>query len=192
MVMSTATKELLKEQISTVFRERGYDGATVANLSRATGLSRSALYHHFPAGKPEMAAVIVRSCISELHNSAYRHLEGNKSAITKLHKFIDGFATYTQGGSRPCLLTILSHHAAANDELQGPQEIISQQQSDWHRLVVEVFISQGNKPKKSDRQASLVASTLHGALLLAHMRKDLQIFEIVSKRLKKTLATELT
>lgn len=49
-------------RLTRVFREDGYEGASLARLSKATGLGRSSLYHYFPGGKSEMAlAVIERS-----------------------------------------------------------------------------------------------------------------------------------
>ena len=44
-----------------VFRRCGYDGATLSSISEATGLGRASLYHHFPGGKQEMAAVAIGS-----------------------------------------------------------------------------------------------------------------------------------
>ncbi len=44
-------------QLSKVCWQYGYEGATLARLSAATGLGTS-LYHHFPKAKEEMAAVL--------------------------------------------------------------------------------------------------------------------------------------
>ncbi|MFD2271320.1 TetR/AcrR family transcriptional regulator [Undibacterium arcticum] len=43
------------DSIISVFRSEGYEGASLAKLSEATGLGRSSLYHHFPMGKEDMA-----------------------------------------------------------------------------------------------------------------------------------------
>ena len=46
-------------RILTVFRDFGFDGASLAELSKATGLGRSSLYHYFPGGKDEMAVAVL-------------------------------------------------------------------------------------------------------------------------------------
>ena len=46
----------LIDKISRVFRQHGYEGATMSRLSAATGLERASLYHRFPGGKDEMVA----------------------------------------------------------------------------------------------------------------------------------------
>ncbi|MDH3644464.1 MAG: TetR/AcrR family transcriptional regulator, partial [Gammaproteobacteria bacterium] len=45
---SRATRESLEDQLVTVFKKRGYEGATLNQLADATGLSKASLYHHFP------------------------------------------------------------------------------------------------------------------------------------------------
>jgi len=50
-------KELF-ERLTEVFRRRGYDGASYAELMDATGLVKASLYHRFPGGKAEMVGAI--------------------------------------------------------------------------------------------------------------------------------------
>ena len=50
-------KELF-ERLTEVFRRRGYDGASYAELMKATGLVKASLYHRFPNGKEEMVGAI--------------------------------------------------------------------------------------------------------------------------------------
>jgi TetR/AcrR family transcriptional repressor of lmrAB and yxaGH operons len=47
------------DRLFMVFRDRGYEGASLADLSRATGLGKSSLYHHFPNGKEQMAEAVL-------------------------------------------------------------------------------------------------------------------------------------
>lgn len=42
-----------------LFREYGYDGATLSKISQATGLGKASLYHHFPGGKDEMVETVL-------------------------------------------------------------------------------------------------------------------------------------
>jgi AcrR family transcriptional regulator len=42
--------------LAEVFREHGYEDASLSLLSQATGLGKGSLYHFFPGGKEEMAS----------------------------------------------------------------------------------------------------------------------------------------
>ena len=45
--------------LAEVFREHGYEGASLSLISKATGLGKGSLYHFFPGGKEEMADAVL-------------------------------------------------------------------------------------------------------------------------------------
>lgn len=53
-------KEDLIPDLLELFRQQGYDGVSIAYISKSTGLGKSSLYHHFPEGKEQMAAEVLR------------------------------------------------------------------------------------------------------------------------------------
>ncbi|NJR74520.1 MAG: helix-turn-helix transcriptional regulator, partial [Scytonema sp. CRU_2_7] len=57
--MSQESKEKVIVQLTKVFRQYGYEGATLARLSEATGLGKASLSSPFPKGKEEMAAAVL-------------------------------------------------------------------------------------------------------------------------------------
>lgn len=52
-------KAEILDRLFVVFRDRGYEGSSLADLSQATGLGKSSLYHHFPRGKEQMAEAVL-------------------------------------------------------------------------------------------------------------------------------------
>lgn len=172
-------------QLRDVFVTRGYDGATLAHLAGAAGLSKASLYHHFPGGKPEMAAALVRHAIADLQQQACRHLSGQNPPATKLLGFIDGFSAYTQAGVSDCLLAIFNHHSTASEETATQQLLISRQFDDWHAALSSVYEEAGLRPKKAKRAAHDLMSALYGGLLIAKMHNQPELFVDAVKRLKK-------
>lgn len=51
----------LLEVAVSVFTERGYDGTSMEDLSRASGLSKSSLYHHFASKEQLLRAALDRA-----------------------------------------------------------------------------------------------------------------------------------
>ena len=45
--------------LGEVFREHGFEGASLAAITARTGLGKGSLYHFFPGGKEEMAAAVL-------------------------------------------------------------------------------------------------------------------------------------
>ena len=48
------TRHLLLATARALFAEHGYFGVTTPGIAAAAGLTRGALYHHFPAGLPQL------------------------------------------------------------------------------------------------------------------------------------------
>src|SRR5690349_20826626 len=45
--------------LAELFREHGFEGASLSLIGRRTGLGKGSLYHFFPGGKEEMAAAVL-------------------------------------------------------------------------------------------------------------------------------------
>ena len=190
MSQPSATKTALIDQLREVFVSRGYDGATLTNLASAAGLSKASLYHHFPGGKPEMAAALVRHAIADLQRLAFSRLSSHLPPATKLLNFIDGFSDYTQAGESDCLLSIFNHHSTATEETAAQQLLINQQFDDWHTALAMVFEEAGLRPKKAKRAAHDLMAALYGALLIAKMHNQPSLFVDALKRLKKNITRD--
>jgi AcrR family transcriptional regulator len=46
---------------ATVFQERGYQGATMADIAGKVNLTAGSLYHHFPAGKRDLLLAVLNT-----------------------------------------------------------------------------------------------------------------------------------
>lgn len=59
--MSTNTRERLVTAVAELMRVRGYSAITVKQITEAAQAQMGSLYHHFPGGKPQIAAEALRS-----------------------------------------------------------------------------------------------------------------------------------
>ena len=63
-------------RLSSVFRDVGYEGATLTILSKATGLKKASLYHRFPDGKEQMAREVLETAGAWLDENILAPLKG--------------------------------------------------------------------------------------------------------------------
>lgn len=54
--MSTTTRDRLITAVSELMRVNGYSAVTVKQITTASNAPMGSLYHHFPGGKPQIAA----------------------------------------------------------------------------------------------------------------------------------------
>lgn len=79
------TRMRLVEAASTVFSERGYDGAGVQEIARRAGLTTGAIYSRF-SGKAELLREVIEQCSSdELDELFNQHrFDGHASDIVRI------------------------------------------------------------------------------------------------------------
>jgi TetR/AcrR family transcriptional regulator, lmrAB and yxaGH operons repressor len=182
----TATKTELIAVLDEVFRRRGYEGATLSELSRACGLGKASLYHHFPGGKDEMARVLLQRAVAELRTRAYRHLDRPAPWHERLIGFVEGFSDYCDGGARNCLVAEL---AATGARVKFADDI-ERQSGEWLRQLTAVFAETGASEKRARRRAIELLGSLYGALVIARLLNDPKPFRQTVRRLSQGFAKE--
>jgi AcrR family transcriptional regulator len=74
-----------------VFNERGYDGASMEDLSRRLGIAKSGIYHHV-SGKEELLKMALERALDGLREAESRARELDAPAIAKLEALVRGAA----------------------------------------------------------------------------------------------------
>ena len=161
----------LTQQLLIIFRKRGFDGATIAELSRITGLGKASLYHHFPGGKEEMADELIRLCCNHLNENAFRHLKHGGPAAKRFQAFLKGFSDYVEAGEANCLLAVLSLR-----DSPASKAFLRIQTLDWINQLRRFFRKSGLPKKASRRRALEVMTRLQGALVIDRMTGDPGVF----------------
>jgi len=70
----TYTPETLLSVAVQVFNERGYDGTSMGDLSRAAGISKSSIYHHVPGGRTEVIEMVRVLATNRIDGTAFDRL----------------------------------------------------------------------------------------------------------------------
>ena len=77
-------KPTLIRSLLSIFREYGYEGASLSKISERTGLGKASLYHHFPNGKQQMAQDVLSYLEQWREDHIFIHLQSNASPIERL------------------------------------------------------------------------------------------------------------
>jgi AcrR family transcriptional regulator len=98
------SREEVVERLMLVLRRLGYDGASLAELSKATGLGKSSLYHHFPEGKDDMVRAVLEHLGSQLQDVLFAPLRAPGPVRERLEQMVETLDAYYRGGREACLL----------------------------------------------------------------------------------------
>jgi len=96
------------ESLMEVFRKVGYEGASMEELSKAVGLRKSSLYHHFPKGKKQMAEEVLKFASRWVSENIVSHLNSDSDPDERLKRALEGINTLYSDGSSACILRALS------------------------------------------------------------------------------------
>ena len=172
-------KSEIVDQLFIVFRDRGYEGSSLAELSQATGLGRSSLYHHFPRGKEQMAEAVleqgkafIQSAIADVAKSQ----EPLQSRIKKISAALDEMYA---GGHNACVLGRL---AAADIGAAGHQ-IVRDIFELWATAIAQLARDSGMSVIQARQFAEDWIARVQGSLILHSASGDRKPFERALKAL---------
>jgi len=94
--------------LAEVFREHGYEGASLALLGRATGLGKGSLYHFFPGGKEEMASAVLAEIDGWFEVNVFAPLRDAEEPAQAVAAMFDAVEDYFRSGQRVCLVGVLA------------------------------------------------------------------------------------
>ena len=84
----TVQREDILVAAAAVFQERGYQGATMADIAARVSLTAGSLYHHFPAGKRDLLLAVLNTSIDRVLAEVENILEENATAVDRLRRMI--------------------------------------------------------------------------------------------------------
>jgi AcrR family transcriptional regulator len=150
-------------RLSDTFRRQGYDGASLADIGKSTGLGKSSLYHYFPGGKEEMAAEVLAELERQLEEVLFAPLREPGAPARKLARMLDGLNAFYDGGRKACLLERLSA-SADRYRFQRPLHAIFRR---WIESMEGLARDAGVAPSVARARAEDAVVRIEGALVLS-------------------------
>src|SRR5258706_14694032 len=104
MARSIAERADVLPQLAEVFRAHGYEGATLALISEATGLGKGSLYNFFPGGKEQMAMEVLTSIDRWFVENIYTPLRTSADPATGIAEMFTAVGDYFPPRDGGCLV----------------------------------------------------------------------------------------
>lgn len=90
--------------LAEAFREHGFEGASLAVLSQASGLGKGSLYNFFPGGKEEMMEAVLADIDGWFCATIFAPLEQPRDPATAIRSMTEEVTAYFRSGARVCLV----------------------------------------------------------------------------------------
>jgi TetR/AcrR family transcriptional regulator, lmrAB and yxaGH operons repressor len=171
------------EKLVKVFRQYGYEGATLSRISEVTGLGRASLYHHFAKGKQEMAEAVLEYVGNWFENTILAPLRSQAKPAERIRLMGDRLSQFYDCGQTGCLLAIFSIGEPENLF----REQIHQMLDAWIDSLASVLIEAGIPAKEARKRAEDGVIQVQGALVLTRGLNNTEPFERVLQQLPAKL-----
>lgn len=186
------TRQEIIRKAAPIFNQKGYDGAALSDLMRATGLEKGGIYRHF-SSKEALAAEAFDYAWRETFDSRIRDLDTISNAVDRLKQFVANFVE-RRGvipGGCPLLNTAIDTddgnsvlRARARKALRG-----------WRSYLISM-IRGGIKAREirpridPKKLATLIIGSLEGAIMLCRLERNEEPLRAVQVHLNNYFETE--
>jgi TetR/AcrR family transcriptional regulator, transcriptional repressor for nem operon len=196
MSKAKITRENILQKAAELFNKKGYSGVSMSDIMRATGLQKGGIYNHFQS-KEELALNALDLAFNLVNQRFLNVLKGKAHAIERLEAIISLYLTFVIDepllpGGCPILNTAIDNDDTNSALLLKTQEAMNS----WRQLICQIIekgIARGeiSQTVEADFVATIIISSLEGALMMSQLYKKRIHMERVNEHLNKYLKSLL-
>lgn len=169
--------------LGEIFREHGFAGTSLSEITQRTGLGKSSLYHFFPNGKTEMAQAVLDDISHWFETHVYAQLRSGDDPAENIRHMFDSVDQYFHSGNRICLVGAF----ALDDTRNSFATEVNDYFTAWTQALGKALVRSGLSGKAARDMAEDTVLAIQGALVLARSQDDPGVFKRTLKRLQQRI-----
>jgi TetR/AcrR family transcriptional repressor of nem operon len=184
------TRQEIIRKAAPIFNQRGYDGAAMSELMRATGLEKGGIYRHFES-KEQLAAEAFEFAWKTAVDTRLDGTQEIANSVDRLKKIVRNFRERRAGlvpGGCPLLNTAIDSDDG-NPLLRGKARRALNEWLERLEGIAREGQSRGEIRAGVDcsELAALIVSTLEGSLMVSRLQRKEQPRELACRHLEEYL-----
>jgi TetR/AcrR family transcriptional regulator, transcriptional repressor for nem operon len=187
------TRREIIRKAAPIFNQRGYEGASLSDLMRATGLEKGGIYRHF-SSKEALAAEAFDYAWRETLDARIRDLDAIPNTVGRLKQLVTNFVE--RRGIIPGGCPLLNTAVDTDDGNSVLRERARKALRGWRNYLISM-IRAGIKAWEirpavdAKKLATLIISSLEGAIMLYRLERNEEALRAVQVHLDSYLETEV-
>jgi TetR/AcrR family transcriptional repressor of nem operon len=188
------TRQEIIRKAAPIFNQKGYSGAALSDLMRATGLEKGGIYRHFES-KQELAGDAFDHAWKIAMDTRFEGTEEILNTVDRLKQIVRNFRDRRTGlvpGGCPLLNTAIDSDDG-NPQLRAKARQALSSWLDRLRSVAEEGKQRGEVRSNVDsaKLATLIASTLEGSHMVSRLQRNEDPLDLACRHLEEYLETEV-
>ena len=163
------SREAIVAQLFELFRHSGFEGVSISDISVATSLGKSSLYHHFPGGKADMAAAVLDFAGAWLATEIIAPLRlKSTTREARIDSMLSALNRLYCAGDKPCILASMligQPDGEIERSVRGAFKL-------WIDALVTALTGTGLAPGEARKRATSAIIQIEGALVLSRALGD--------------------
>jgi len=187
------TRQEIIRKAAPIFNQRGYDGAALSDLMKATGLEKGGIYRHFDS-KQQLAAEAFDYAWRETFDARIHDLDTVSNTVDRLKQLVANFVE--RRGIIPGGCPLLNTAIDTDDGNSVLRERARKALRGWRSYVISI-VSAGIKAREirpradAKKVATLIISSLEGAIMLYRLERTEEALRAIQAHLDNYLETEV-
>lgn len=171
MARPDRSRDALIESAALLFRRQGFAATGVNQILETAGVKAGSLYHHFPDGKAELAAVVVDGVGSDITKLLRRFLDSGRPPAEVVAAWIDMLAAGLDADQRDgCPIEpIATESVNASPQVRTAS---ARAFAGWRGAVADRLIADGWPSDRAAETGQAVIALIEGALILSRIAGD--------------------
>ncbi len=178
------------ESAAVLFRENGYSGTGFRDVIEHSGAPRGSIYHHFPAGKEQLAAETVSWAAGVIERRIARAAQQG-DPLAAMRTLVDSWREVLEESNFRAGCPVAAVAAEADAGLTAAAAAAAAF-TRWQELIARTLLDAGVSRTDARRLATLVVSAIEGAILLCRASRDIRPLRDVHRALEATLRTAIS
>ncbi len=187
------TRQEIIRKAAPIFNQRGYHGAALSDLMRATGLEKGGIYRHF-SSKQALAAEAFDFAWRETLGARIHDLDAISNTVDRLKQLVANFVE--RRGIIPGGCPLLNTAIDTDDGNSVLRKRARKALRGWRSYLILMIIA-GIKAREirprveAKKLAALIISSLEGAIMLCRLERSEEALRAVQAHLDNYLETQV-
>ena len=187
------TRQRIVAEAAGLFNQHGFEGGSMSELMKATGLEKGGIYRHF-SSKEELAAEAFDYAWQVASAARMHDLDMVPNSVDRLKKFVANFVERRSPVPGGCPLLNTAIDADDGNPVLRDRALKSLRQ--WREFLSSIIsagirkkeIKRGVHPEKS---ATLIITLLEGALMVSRLERNRDALLSAQSHLEQYLEAEV-
>jgi TetR/AcrR family transcriptional regulator, transcriptional repressor for nem operon len=187
------TRQEIIRKAAPIFNQRGFDGAALSDLMKATGLEKGGIYRHFDS-KQQLAAEAFDYAWRETFDARIHDLDSISNTVDRLKQLLTNFVE--RRGIIPGGCPLLNTAIDTDDGNSVLRDRARKALDGWRSYLMSV-IRAGIKAREirssidAKKLATLIISSLEGAVMVYRLERSEEALRAVQAHLNNYLEAEV-